>query len=467
MLEGVRRLTVVLVLLAVAFTFAPTALAAGSFTSSDPLLNEIWQQSVRTANDMLSTGPQKTDALGRPCAISLPVPIILDGVVRDRCPYIGDESVIDLTFDVSEPHFDTQRAMLALFAANQRSDGSIPCSPYNDWSVVLFDYNAYWITTLYNYVLYSGDVGFARQVWPNLTRLIDRWYAANTQPNGLLANPLGNYDYAFIHRRGNVVAYYNGQYAFALKQAVQLAGWVGDTAAASRWSQTQQRVVSAFAGAFWNPALGVFNDTTDDATTHPQDGNAFAVLSGAATATQATSALGYLWAHNQRSYGDTIVDSAAWNDPAWGTLASERVYPFMSFYELLAWFQTGRADAALNLIRREWGYMVQHPPGAMWETIGPYGGGPTDQHPSYDAGWSSGAAPALSTYVLGVQPTSPGFATFTVKPQQGGFVWGISAASGTVPTPHGEIAVAWKLGKKGKLVVSVKAPPGTKQTNAG
>ena len=213
---------------------------------------------MRTADDMLYAGAQKTDALGRPCAISLPVPIILDGVVRDRCPYIGDESVIDLTFDVSEPHFDTQRAMLALFAANQRSDGSIPCSPYNDWSVVLFDYNAYWITALYNYVLYSGDVGFARQVWPNLTRLIDRWYAANTQPSGLLANPLGNYDYAFIHRRGNVVAYYNAQYAFALKQAVQLAGWVGDTAAASRWSQTQQRVVSAFTGAFWNPTLGVF-----------------------------------------------------------------------------------------------------------------------------------------------------------------------------------------------------------------
>ena len=303
-------------------------------------------------------------------------------------------------------------------------------------------------------------------MWPNLTRLIDRWYAANTLPNGLLANPLGNYDYAYIHRQGTVVAYYNAQYAFALKQAVQLAGWVGDAAAASRWSHAEQRVVSAFTGAFWNPTLGVFNDTTDDAATHPQDGNAFAVLSGlrppgpgddrrsvtsgrtinAATATRSST----------RRPGTT---------PPGARLASERVYPFMSFYEVLAWFQTGRADAALNLIRREWGYMVAARAGNDVGDDRRRTAAARPTAPSYDAGWSSGAAPALSTYVLGVQPTSPGFATFTVNPQQGGFVWGIASASGTVPTPHGDIAVSWKLGRKGKLVVSVQAPPGTTQTN--
>lgn len=457
------RLRIAISLALLAAGFASPAHASGSFVSSDPLLNEIWQQSVRTADDMLATGPQTTDALGRPCAISLSVPIIEDGLTRDRCPYVGDESVIDLTYDVSRPRFQTQSAMLAEFAAHQRADGAIPSSPFLGWSQILFDYNGYWITALYNYVLYSGDVAFAKRMWPHLTRLLDGWYARRTLRGGLLENDLGDRDFAYIHRTGTVVAYYNAQYAYVLGQAVQLARWVGTPADAARWAAREQRVADAFTPGFWNPALGVFNDTTVDRLTHPQDGNAFAVLAGMATDAQATSALTYLWEHDRRDYGNTIVDADTWDSPTWGQLASERVYPFMSFYELLAWFRVGRADAALNLIRREWGYMATRAPGTMWETIGPYGGGPTDQHQSWDAGWSSGAAPALSTYVLGVRPVSPGFATFVVEPGQGGPIWGVAWAAGRVPTPHGDIVVSWRLGPDGQVALHVAAPPGTRR----
>jgi hypothetical protein len=60
--------------------------------------------------------------------------------------------------------------------------------------------------------------------------------------------------------------------------------------------------------------------------------------------------------------------------------------------------------------------------------------------------------------VLGVQPTSPGFATFTVKPH----TETLTSASGTVPTPRGDISVSWKS-VLGKVAVTVKAPPGTKR----
>ena len=65
---------------------------------------------------------------------------------------------------------------------------------------------------------------------------------------------------------------------------------------------------SAFSGAFWDARAGAFSDTTTDRATHPQDGNAFAVLAGIATKAQAASALDYLWAHGRRDYGNTIVD---------------------------------------------------------------------------------------------------------------------------------------------------------------
>jgi hypothetical protein len=100
--------------------------------------------------------------------------------------------------------------------------------------------------------------------------------------------------------------------------------------------------------------------------------------------------------------------------------------------------------------------MVKRGPGTMWETIGPYGGPPSDQHPSYDSGWSSGGAPALTEYVLGVEPTSPGFATFTVRPHPNDLKW----AQGDVPTPHGPIHVKWRS-VRGAVLVRVSAPAGT------
>src|SRR5947209_8491667 len=156
-----------------ALVLVPAASAEGSFTSSDPLLNTVWADSVRTAQDMLAPGPLLEDWAGRDCTMDVPV-AILDGTVRDRCPYVGDEAVIDRTLDASTPHQDVQRSMLAWFAAHQRDDGAIPASPLAHGTLVLFDYNAYWLLALHDYVLYSGDVAFARVVWPNVTRLIDR-----------------------------------------------------------------------------------------------------------------------------------------------------------------------------------------------------------------------------------------------------------------------------------------------------
>jgi alpha-L-rhamnosidase len=42
--------------------------------------------------------------------------------------------------------------------------------------------------------------------------------------------------------------------------------------------------------------------------------------------------------------------------------------------------------------------------------------------------------------LLGVRPTSPGYASFDVSPPPSGLDW----AGGNVPTPRGTIAVAWR-----------------------
>ena len=95
------------------------------------------------------------------------------------------------------------------------------------------------------------------------------------------------------------------------------------------------------------------------------------------------------------------------------------------------------------------------PKTTFWETIGAYGGGPVAQWPSWDAGWSAGGGPLLTEQVLGIQPTAPGFDSFTVTPHPSGILW----ANGTVSTPRGNITVSWSV-TAGKLTLSVTAPPG-------
>jgi hypothetical protein len=89
----------------------------------------------------------------------------------------------------------------------------------------------------------------------------------------------------------------------------------------------------------------------------------------------------------------------------------------------------------------------------MWETIGADGGPPTDQQPSFDHGWSSGAAPALTSYALGVTPASPGFGSYVAQPHPADLRW----ARGIVPTPHGPIRFSWAYGR-GVLSATVVAP---------
>ena len=59
---------------------------------------------------------------------------------------------------------------------------------------------------------------------------------------------------------------------------------------------------------------------------------------------------------------------------------------------------------------------------------------------SMSHGWGSTVVPEIQRSLLGVRPTGPGFATFTVAPPPAGLDW----ALGTVPTPRGPISVAWR-----------------------
>ena len=122
-------------------------------------------------------------------------------------------------------------------------------------------------------------------------------------------------------------------------------------------------------------------------------------------------------------------------------------------------YAAGDDAAALELIRREWGSMLDAGPGTMWETIDASTGGPTSGS-DVDHGWSSGAAPALTGYVLGVLPASPGFATFTVVPHPAGL------DSATATYRHRTATSGSTGSSRAAPQLSVTAPAGTTWANA-
>ncbi len=224
-MSRMRRVGLCAAALCCSLALAASATAgSGSFTTSDPLLNRVYTASVATAEDMVSD-PVNLYPAG--CYVPARGKIILDGVDRDRCVYTGDLSVTGQTLLLAGVAANVVRNMILLFAGYQRDDGAIPPSACLCGDP-LIDYSGYWLITLYDYVLDSGDLDTLHRVWPNVRGVLDRWYPSlvdgGTQ---LVANVYGpRADYALLDRHSAFVAYYNAQYVYVLRLASTMARWL-------------------------------------------------------------------------------------------------------------------------------------------------------------------------------------------------------------------------------------------------
>ncbi len=100
-----------------------------------------------------------------------------------------------------------------------------------------------------------------------------------------------------------------------------------------------------------------------------------------------------------------------------------------------AWFlceglwRAGAEQAALDYAEMYWGRMAATP-GETWADRAPRPSAPYEPGPEYMVG----------AHLLGVQPVEPGFAVARIRPPRSV----ATRASGSVPTPAGAIALAWK-----------------------
>jgi len=147
-----------------------------------------------------------------------------------------------------------------------------------------------------------------------------------------------------------------------------------------------------------------------------------------------------------------------------------KVGTFLGYYILLA----KENRAALELIRKFWGGMLDMGATSFWEDFDldwlrgaptridelPVAGRP-DIHADFGAycykglrhslchGWAAGPAAWISRRILGVEPLAPGFSVLRFAPD----LCGLEYAEGSVPTPRGAVRVRLEAGKKPEIAV--------------
>jgi hypothetical protein len=434
----------------------------GWFLCSDDDLNRYWYGAAYT-NELVTDTFRRDDVDPRDAWSATPEGqlVLQDGAKRDRDPYVGDLAVSARTLYLThDDAAEAARNVLADLAEHQRADGWIPPASINNYALPLFDYPLWWVTCSWDYVLYTGDRAYATRYYPQLLKVLDTWYPSVTDDAGLLSKGLadtGGYgDYAFLDRTGRIT-YYNANYVQALRDAAAIARFLGHGGYADGWSARADDVAKAVNTHLWDAAAGAYLDSGTGPVRHAQDGNAIAITAGVADSERAASALAHLDATTRLRYGNAFMD----NDTIFGG-ASQRVYAFTSYPEIVARFETGRADSALDQIRRTYGWMDSHDPGVTnWEGIGPNGSLYEDAYTSMAHGWSTGVLPALTHQLLGARPTAPGYASWEVRPHPGPLAW----AQGRLPTPHGPLDVRW-TNQDGTFSLTVRAPRGTSGTVA-
>jgi len=137
--------------------------------------------------------------------------------------------------------------------------------------------------------------------------------------------------------------------------------------------------------------------------------------------------------------------------------------PFNGYFVLEGMAAAGHWSAAAALLDRCWGRMLRLGATTFWESFRPEWVDCLEPNDPIFCGthgqtslchpWSSGPTRWLSDHVLGVTPAAPGFTVVKIAPSSGI----VAECRGTVPTPQGDIAIERSNG-----AIRVDLPAGTR-----
>jgi alpha-L-rhamnosidase len=283
---------------------------------------------------------------------------------------------------------------------------------------------------LWQQYLFSGDETFLREMKPRLTRFLD-WIKQYQNPTNKLLDPPGwrISDYA----GGNLP---NGGYNIAttcqyyenLRIASRVFSALGQTNRSAEYLRQAEEVKAGInANLLTNLSGGEYYLARTDTNKMFALASAWALrfdIESPADKPKILAAIEKAGKPDIGGYGGDALYSGLLNADAGAFLVSDlaRYRPMLESNKA-CW-------EGFQLVR---GYQANH----AWTA-----------YPGY----------LFQKYILGIRPTSGGFATFDVRPEPGGLTF----AEGTVPTVKGLIATRWEKSSNGGLSLSINVPANTR-----
>ncbi|KAF2208087.1 glycoside hydrolase family 78 protein [Cercospora zeae-maydis SCOH1-5] len=392
---------------------------SGHFHSNDELINRIDPRYgdalpfVRKINSTQKGDETPPHAWYSNYTITNGTSALVDGAKRDRLVWAGDMAIAVPAIIVSYDDLVSVANSLDSLFQRQNESGLLPYAGAPFPSVVSFTYHLYTLIGVADYYLYSGEVEYARNKWPDYKRAIN-WSLSNIDSTGLM-NVTSPNDWLRFGMGGhnieaNAILYYTLQQTILLGEALN-----EDPALLSNWSSTAATIKTAANELLWNEELGLFvdNETT---TLAPQDGNSWAVVSNLTLSSSQTQRISNSLSSRWGQYGAPAPE------------ATDAISPFISGFELQAHMLANNASAALDLVRLQWGFMLDDPRMTNSTFIegysqtgelhyAPY---TNDPRVSHAHGWATGPTSTLTFYVAGIHILSAGGKTWELSPRLGG-----------------------------------------------
>lgn len=392
----------------------------GSFESSDPVLNRIWETGAYTAHLCMQDG-------------------VWDASKRDRGRWMGDT---DVSGPVIEEAFGDRELMEDTL---DRLLGPDPKQPVDQHVNGIPGYSSFWFTGVADFYRHSGDNAFLEREHQRMLQLLsvvdsefdERGIYANKSKVWLYVDwsPDLNGDTPETRRATTL------EFLRAYREAAYLLREIGDKANATKYEKKAEATQAAANQYLADASSGTYGPRWQT--------NAAAVISGAASPDKYAA----IWRD--------VLSQVGHPAPA----GSERpiMTPYYGAYILRAMAQMNHRQDALVWMRQFWGGMLEEGATSFWEAYDTtwY---KEDFHASLQAdnrsgyfvslahGWSAGPTAWLTEEVLGIKPTGAGYSTVSLRPD----LADLQYARGSVATPHGPLKLdAHKKGNGVEVLVDL------------
>lgn len=346
----------------------------------------------------------------------------------EQFQYIGDsriEALISL-YDTGDDRL--MRNTIEQFDESRISDGLTASRYPSSLPQYIPPFSLWWAAMVHDHWLHQGDAEFARRFLPGI-RAVIAWYERQIDATGQLG-PMRWWNFMdWTYPRGVPPGADDGhstaislQLAYVLRLAGDLERNLGSATEAQHDVALADRINAAVRAQSWDATRGLFADAPEKRQ-FSQQTNALSILSGAATQPRALA---------QRMLSDKDIAQASY---------------YFRFYVDEALHEAGLADLYLGELA-PWREMLRL---GLTTTLEQPEPSRSDSH-----AWSAHPNYHLLATLLGIRPAEPGFRSVTIAPALGE----LQRASGSMPTPAGEIAVDFRRRGSSGLNGHILLPPG-------